>query len=139
MTEQLTCVDGVLLLRHLFETGNLRRTHLRGHPNILKRLLIHVCGFNLGLLLRQLTFGTTEARAGHRDAAEPPGPRGGSFWCTDRPRGQVLGPFDAILGSERHHPAGFAMARPGNTSIRQQDPRFTNNPFCHGLLDDRLT
>jgi transposase len=27
---------------------------LRGHTNILKRLLIHVCGFNLGLILRKL-------------------------------------------------------------------------------------
>jgi transposase len=37
---------------HLYETGGMRRTHLRGHPNILKRLLIHVCGLNLGVLLR---------------------------------------------------------------------------------------
>ena len=27
--------------------------HLRGHSNILKRLLVHVAGLNLGLLLRQ--------------------------------------------------------------------------------------
>ena len=40
---------------HLYETGRLRRVHLRGHPHILKRLLLHVCGFNLGLLMRQLT------------------------------------------------------------------------------------
>ena len=32
----------------------MRRVHLRGHPNILKRLLVQVCGFNLGLLMRQL-------------------------------------------------------------------------------------
>ena len=31
-----------------------RRVHLRGHPNILKRLLVQVAGCNLGLLLRQL-------------------------------------------------------------------------------------
>jgi len=37
---------------HCYETGAMRRTHLRGHPNILKRLLIHVCGFNLGLAMR---------------------------------------------------------------------------------------
>lgn len=37
---------------HLYETGGLRRTHLRGHANILKRLLIHIGGFNLGLLMR---------------------------------------------------------------------------------------
>ena len=39
---------------HLYETGALRRTHLRGHANILKRVLIHVSGFNLGLIMRQL-------------------------------------------------------------------------------------
>ena len=39
---------------HLYETGGLRRTHLRGHANILKRLLVHVGGFNLGLLMRTL-------------------------------------------------------------------------------------
>ena len=38
---------------HLYETGGMRRTHLRGHDNILKRLLIHGGGFNLGLLMRQ--------------------------------------------------------------------------------------
>src|SRR5262245_23045253 len=31
---------------HVYDTGGLRRTHLRGHPNILKRLLIHAGGFN---------------------------------------------------------------------------------------------
>jgi len=40
---------------HLYETGGMRRTHLRGHENILKRLLIHTGAFNLGLLLRKLT------------------------------------------------------------------------------------
>ena len=39
---------------HVYDTGGLRRTHLRGHTNILKRLLIHAGGFNLGLLMRQL-------------------------------------------------------------------------------------
>ena len=37
---------------HLYDTGGLRRTHLRGHTNILKRLLVHVGGFNLGLFMR---------------------------------------------------------------------------------------
>jgi transposase len=39
---------------HLYDTGGMRRTHLRGHTNILKRLLIHASGFNLGLVMRQL-------------------------------------------------------------------------------------
>ncbi len=39
---------------HCYETGGMRRTHLRGHENILKRQLIHVGAFNLSLILRQL-------------------------------------------------------------------------------------
>jgi transposase len=39
---------------HLYETGGMRRTHLRGHANILKRLFVHCGGFNLGLLMRTL-------------------------------------------------------------------------------------
>lgn len=39
---------------HLYETGGMRRTHLRGHTNVLKRLLIHAAGFNLGLVMRTL-------------------------------------------------------------------------------------
>jgi transposase len=34
--------------------GSMRRTHLRHHGNILKRLLVHVAGFNLGILMRNL-------------------------------------------------------------------------------------
>src|SRR5437867_8017625 len=39
---------------HLYDTGGMRRTHLRGHTNILKRLLIHAGGFNIGLLVRSI-------------------------------------------------------------------------------------
>jgi transposase len=39
---------------HLYDTGGMRRTHLRGHQNILKRLLIHAGGFNLGVLVRAM-------------------------------------------------------------------------------------
>ena len=39
---------------HLYETGGMRRIHLRGHANILKRLLVHISGFNLALLMRSL-------------------------------------------------------------------------------------
>ena len=42
------------LTAHLYDTGGMRRTHLRGHTNILKRLLIHAGGFNLGLVMRHL-------------------------------------------------------------------------------------
>jgi transposase len=39
---------------HCYDTGGMRRTHLRKHENILKRLLIHVAGFNLSLIMRKL-------------------------------------------------------------------------------------
>ena len=39
---------------HHYDTGGMRRTHLRGHSNILKRVLIHAGGFNLGLVMRDL-------------------------------------------------------------------------------------
>ena len=40
---------------HLYQTGGMRRTHLRGHGNILKRLLVHVAACNLGLWMRTVT------------------------------------------------------------------------------------
>jgi transposase len=39
---------------HLYETGRMRRVHLRGHLNILKRVLLHAAALNLGLLMRTL-------------------------------------------------------------------------------------
>jgi len=38
---------------HLYETGGMRRVHLQGRKNILKRLLVHGAAFNLSLILRQ--------------------------------------------------------------------------------------
>ncbi|MCZ6751005.1 MAG: transposase [Acidobacteria bacterium] len=54
--KQLLRRRGELLERsfaHLYDTGGMRRTHLRGHRNILKRLLLHVAAFNLSLILRR--------------------------------------------------------------------------------------
>ena len=55
---------------HRRETGGLRRIFVRGHPNMRKRLLVHVCGFNLRLLMRQLTgFGTPRSLQGRTVAS----------------------------------------------------------------------
>jgi transposase len=54
--KQLLRRRGELLERsfaHVYDTGGMRRTHLRGHRNILKRLLLHVAAFNLSLILRR--------------------------------------------------------------------------------------
>ena len=53
--KQLLRQRGLMLERpfaHCYETGGMRRLHLRGRDNILKRLLVHVAGFNLSLVLR---------------------------------------------------------------------------------------
>jgi transposase len=39
---------------HMYESGGMRRTHLRGHDNILKRLLVHAGACNLGLWMRRI-------------------------------------------------------------------------------------
>jgi transposase len=49
---------------HLYDTGSMRRVHLRGKDNIAKRALIHAAAFNLSLLLRQmLRVGTARQAA----------------------------------------------------------------------------
>ena len=56
--QQLMRRRGELLERpnaHLYDTGGMRRTDLRGHGNILKRLLVHVAAGNLSLWMRTLT------------------------------------------------------------------------------------
>ena len=50
-------------LAHCYETGGMRRTHLRGRENILKQQLIHVGVFNLSLILRAL-LGSGKPRSG---------------------------------------------------------------------------
>lgn len=47
---------------HCYETGNMRRLHLRGRDNIAKRLLIHAAGFNLALMMRQ-SYGLRQPRS----------------------------------------------------------------------------
>jgi transposase len=52
---------------HCYETGGMRRTHLRGHQNIHKRQVVHVAGFNLGLAMRSLVgAGTPREWCGRR-------------------------------------------------------------------------
>ena len=38
---------------HNYDTGGMRRLHLKGRDNIMKRLLVHTAGFNLSLLMRR--------------------------------------------------------------------------------------
>lgn len=54
---------------HCYETGGMRRTHLRGRENILKRQLIHVCAFNLSLIFRLSVGAGTPRECRNRRAA----------------------------------------------------------------------
>ena len=53
---------------HCYETGGMRRCTLRGRDNILKRLLIHVGAFNLGLVLRKMLGAGTPRELRNRAA-----------------------------------------------------------------------
>ena len=54
---------------HLYETGGMRRVHLRGRVNIRKRVLVHAAALNLGLLMRRLTgVGTPRSLQGRAAA-----------------------------------------------------------------------
>jgi len=93
---------------HLFETGRMRRTNLRGHPNILKQLLIHVGGFNLSLALRRkLGAGTPRGQKAAEKALERLGKRlfellrprrwtRRDFLCPMAPRALRIEPSDPL-------------------------------------------
>ncbi len=68
---------------HGYTSGNLRRTHLRGHANIRKRLLMQIAGLNLGLLMRQiLGVGKPKALQGRlADLAAALGGANVRPWC----------------------------------------------------------
>ena len=54
---------------HVLDRGGMRRTWLRGRENVHKRYLIHVAGFNLGILMRALFgCGTPREAASARSA-----------------------------------------------------------------------
>jgi transposase len=53
---------------HCYETGGMRRCHLRGRENILKRQLAHVSAFNLSLVMRQLLSAGTPRELKNRAA-----------------------------------------------------------------------
>jgi transposase len=82
----------------------MRRTHLRGHANILKRLLIHAGGFNLGLVMRQcLGVGKPRRLQGRLAVAWTVclalWARIEALWAVDDPRSAGRSP----ISSWRHH------------------------------------
>jgi transposase len=88
---------------HVYDTGGMRRTHLRGHPNIVKRLLIHAGGFNLGLVMRQVIgVGTPRGLQGRLAVA----------------LARLSTPWGWLFRSSRSRAGGFGY-RPRSWSTRQ--------------------
>ena len=87
----------------------MRRTHLRGHENILKRLLVHVGGFNLGLLMRTVSgVGTPRGLQGLlpalRDAdRDAVGAAGGAYLTDFTPYGGKWSPARSLRASTGRH------------------------------------
>src|SRR5712671_5452896 len=84
---------------HLYDTGGMRRTHLRGHANILKRLLIHAGGFNLGLVMRHLIGSGTPRELQDRLAT-------------------VIAPLSLLLGAPRRWLVAISAWHPRIAAVR---------------------
>ena len=94
---------------HCYDTGGMRRTHLRKHSNILKRQLIHVGAFNLSLILRKL-LGTGTPRE----------------WRNHTPRLVFL--FLCLLraySASQPHP--FSHSSPSNPTLSSERHRLVRN------------
>lgn len=79
---------------HCYETGGMRRVHLRGRENVLKRLLIHVGAFNLSIAMRgKLGAGTPRGLADARKSAKAP------VWGLAFATWAALGPLCKALGA----------------------------------------
>ena len=111
---------------HLYATGRLRRVHLRGHRNILKRVLLQVCGLNLGLLMRQMTgFGTPRGLQGRADAL------GDALLLAIAP---LLGPRIAPSGPHAGKLGTIVVVSPHDAVSFPQPARAARRQFCHSLL-----
>jgi transposase len=107
---------------HTYDTGGMRRTHLRGHTNILKRLLIHAGGFNLGLVMRQLVGLGTPRGLQDRLAVVL-----GTLWMLTSVVGRRLFPISA---SHRLFAAMRASVRSPTTLVVNSSPVVTCTTGC---------
>jgi transposase len=78
---------------HLYDTGGMRRLHLRGRHNILKRLVVQGAGFNLALVMRK-----------RHGAGKPRQPKGASSGVNPLDLGiqSFLQAISRLIGPLRH-------------------------------------
>ncbi|WP_419941304.1 transposase [Candidatus Palauibacter sp.] len=100
---------------HMLTTGGMRRTHLRGHENIRKRMLVHAAGFNLGLLMRhRYGYGTPRSLQGRRASTLQTGGLRVAFSALFRPKSRVFGhpgPVEARISLRRRPGRAGATVR----------------------------
>jgi transposase len=112
--KQLLRRRGELLERsfaHAYETGGMRRVHLRGCQNVLKRVLIHVGALNLSLVMRKL-------------------------WGKGTPRGWQGYSADAVLTFLRFWMAILAQAEEPVTFPSPEIPELAN-ASCNSTCSSR--
>jgi len=107
---------------HLYDRGGMRRVHLRGRENILKRLVVHAGAANLGLLMRKM-FGCGTPRALH-------GRLRALATATDRGKTLVRAILGLCAASFRLSGGLIAFSSPTPAALRRSEKR----QFHHGLL-----
>jgi transposase len=107
---------------HLYETGGLRRMHLRRHPNILKRLLVHAAAFNLGLVMRQLLGrGTPRGLQGYHAAL---------FLTLCRLLGEVWTRNLTWASCREYLPPSFSLSPPAHDAFLATTETATSTTGC---------
>jgi len=110
---------------HYLEAGGMRRTHLRGHQNILKRLLVHVAGFNLGILMRNL-IGTGTPK----EYAELLKCFGDALWCRLKELWALVKPTNVINRILETVRCRTVLALTSEGPIKMRCANATFSPGC---------
>ena len=83
---------------HILDRGGMRRAFLRGRENIHKRYLIHVAGFNLGVLMRALHGQGTPREAAEARAADADlKPWRRKMWCIPQVDADYVARMEDVL------------------------------------------
>ena len=114
---------------HVYDSGGMRRTHLRHHDNILKRLLIHAGAFNLSLILRQTTGVGTPREL--NDLLKG---------LLGRPWAFIRASWTRLFRLSIQHPLPMLRISTVNQTTwpRAAWPAQSQKDFCHGLIGLRL-
>ena len=119
---------------HLLVSGGLRRTHVRGHDEIRKRMLIHAATLNLALIMRHRHgYGTPRGLQGLTAAAAlaAGAGRGLDATCSQIMRIlSLLSPHSATPDAQHHPPHHKALTAPLTPIPQPSHPQATFSTAC---------